>query len=279
MQSYLTTTFPLYGLCCTPLVQHMSGDWSRDSACASAGVLHLGGGRSVLTKALLVRHCVCFVNIFIGFDLRIVVVVAAAAALPVVPVPPPAVAVVLPAPAQAHRNYALPHPPRGHGEAKSTPATTSVQQDKKPELKPGYEARRTASRVAASILHDRPTQSTGKWHVHRGGHTAQTMKQQDSVPSCWGEAGSCRQASEMTARTPRKERTNEQEPVRGLTNARACSADGPRHRRQPGPRVMQLLLTNSHEGRQGIPDILKSCLLYVWNTPGSDLPGGLQAGP
>jgi len=93
----------------------MSGDWSHDSACASAAVLHLSGSGSVLIEALLVRHCVRFVNFFIGFNLRMVVAVAAAAALPMVPLPPPAVAVVLLAPEQAHRNDALPPPLRVPG--------------------------------------------------------------------------------------------------------------------------------------------------------------------
>ena len=78
-------------------------------------MLHLGGSGSVLIEALLVRHCVRFVNFIIGFNLRMVV--AAAAALPVVPFVS-VVAVVLPAPEQAHRNNALPHLLRGSGEAK-----------------------------------------------------------------------------------------------------------------------------------------------------------------
>ena len=143
-------------------------------------------------------------------------VVAAAAALAVVPLPPPAVAVVLPAPEQAHRNHTRPHPPRGPGEAKvrTRLRQSSIIKSLSQNLGMKHGAAATLSHEWAASLTGLPNfGNIGKLHVHRGGHTAQTMKRQDSVPSCRREAGACRQASEMTARTPRKERTNKQGPV------------------------------------------------------------------
>lgn len=115
----------------------MPGDRTRDSACASACVLHLGGG-----KTLLVRHCVRVVTISISFDIRLALGAAAAAASPLVPLRPPIAAAVAHAPAQASFTLRLATPAACAGQSESTPHNNSQSSNNiNPEPGPGFQAR------------------------------------------------------------------------------------------------------------------------------------------